>query len=106
MDVVFITIFYHYQFPLNCIRPVSARYMHDKEAENFLEKDDYIDPAHMVALRFEFQNKNKAVNIRLSEALLDAVRDKARKDGVPYQRFIRMALEKAVLSKSKSHVNS
>ena len=80
----------------------------DKEAERFLEKDlsDYIDPAHMVALRFEFQNKNKAVNIRLSEALLDAIRDKARRDGVPYQRFIRIALEKAVQSESKSYVNS
>lgn len=80
----------------------------DKEAERFLEKDlsDYIDPAHMVALRFEFQNKNKAVNIRLSEALLDAIRDKARNAGVPYQRFIRIVLEKAVQSKSKSHVNS
>ena len=80
----------------------------DKEAERFLEKDlsDYIDSDHMVALRFEFQNKNKAVNIRLSEALLDAIRDKARKDGVPYQRFIRIALEKAVHSKSKHYVKS
>ena len=79
----------------------------DKEAESFLEKDlsDYIDPAQMVALRFEFQNKNKAVNIRLSEALLDAIREKARKEGVPYQRFIRIALEKAVLSKSKFYAD-
>lgn len=75
----------------------------DKAAESFLEKDlsDYIDPAHMVALRFEFQNKNKAVNIRMSETLLDAIRDKARREGIPYQRFIRIALEKAVQSKSK-----
>ena len=75
----------------------------DKEAEKFLEQDlsDYLDPANMVPLRFEFQNKNKAVNIRMSEALLDAIRDKARKDGIPYQRFIRIALEKAVQSKSK-----
>ena len=79
----------------------------DKEAESFLEKDlsDYIDPDQMVALRFEFQNKNKAVNIRLSEALLDAIRDKARKEGVPYQRFIRIALEKAVQAKSKFYVD-
>ena len=79
----------------------------DKEAESFLEKDlsDYIDPAQMVALRFEFQNKNKAVNIRLSEALLNAIRDKARKDGIPYQRFIRIALEKALQAKSKHYVN-
>ncbi|MBI4384649.1 MAG: CopG family transcriptional regulator [Nitrospinae bacterium] len=74
----------------------------DKEAEKFLEKDlsDYINPAHMVPLRFEFQNKNKAVNIRLSDDLLNAIRDKAKKEGIPYQRFIRIALEKAVQSKS------
>lgn len=80
----------------------------DKETEKFLEQDlsDYLDPDHMVALRFEFQNKNKAVNIRMSEALLNAVRDKARKNGIPYQRFIRMALEKAVQSKNKPHVNT
>lgn len=80
----------------------------DKEAEKFLEKDlsDYIDPAHMVALRFEFQSKNKAVNIRMSEALLEAIRDKARKDGMPYQRFIRIALEKAVHSKNKPHLRA
>ena len=70
----------------------------DDEAEKSLEKDlsDYIDPKHMVPLRFEFENKNKAVNIRLSEGLLNAIQDKARDEGIPYQRFIRMTLERAV----------
>lgn len=70
----------------------------DDEAEKLLEKDlsDYIDPKHMVPLRFEFENKNKAINIRLSEGLLNAIQDKARDEGIPYQRFIRMTLERAV----------
>ena len=70
----------------------------DDEAENFLDKDlsDYIDPKYMVPLRFEFENKNKAINIRLSEGLLNAIQVKARDEGIPYQRFIRMTLERAV----------
>lgn len=75
----------------------------DEEAEKFLEKDlaDYIDPAHMVPFRFEFETKNKAVNIRLSEGLLKAIQARARKEGIPYQRFIRMALEKALQPANK-----
>lgn len=70
----------------------------DEDAEKFLENDlsNYIDPEHMVPLRFEFENKNKAINIRLSEGLLKAIQDKAKKEGIPYQRFIRMVLERAV----------
>jgi predicted DNA binding CopG/RHH family protein len=32
----------------------------------------------------------------LPEDLLNAVRDRAEKEGIPYQRFIRMALEQAL----------
>jgi predicted DNA binding CopG/RHH family protein len=80
----------------------------DKEAEKFLQKDlsEYIDPSHMVSLRFEFQNKNKAVNIRLSEGLLEAIRDEAQREGIPYQRFIRITLEKAVQSKTHPLANA
>jgi predicted DNA binding CopG/RHH family protein len=47
-------------------------------------------------MRFELKRKDKAINLRLPEQLLDAVRDHAKRVGVPYQRFIRMALERAV----------
>jgi predicted DNA binding CopG/RHH family protein len=33
----------------------------------------------------------------LPESLLTAVKERARRAGIPYQRFIRMALERALL---------
>jgi predicted DNA binding CopG/RHH family protein len=47
-------------------------------------------------MRFEMKPKDKTVNLRLPEQLLDAVRERATSAGIPYQRFIRMALERAV----------
>jgi predicted DNA binding CopG/RHH family protein len=73
----------------------------DKEAEAFLERDltDYLHAGNFVPARlFEFQPKQKTVNLRISEALLDAVRANAKREGVPYQRYIRQALERAVAS--------
>jgi len=47
-------------------------------------------------MRFELKPKNASVNLRLPEQLLEAVRGRAKRLGVPYQRFIRMALERAL----------
>ena len=47
-------------------------------------------------MRFEFQPKSERVNMRLPRPLLEAVKATAAKAGVPYQRFIRQALETAV----------
>ena len=70
----------------------------DKQAEAFVAGADLteFDLSEMVPMRFEMKPKDKSVNLRLPEPLLEAVRDKARSAGVPYQRFIRMALERAV----------
>jgi predicted DNA binding CopG/RHH family protein len=46
-------------------------------------------------VRFEMRPKDKAVSLRLPERLLNAVRGAAKRQGVPYQRFIRMAIESA-----------
>ncbi len=71
----------------------------DEEAEAFLDQDlsDYIRPEHMVPLRYEVRPKGRSVNLRLSEELLDALKARAREEGIPYQRFIRMTLEQALL---------
>ena len=50
----------------------------------------------MTPMRFELRRKDKLVSLRLPEKLLEAVRDRARRAGMPYQRFIRMALERAL----------
>ena len=70
----------------------------DKEAEDFVATADLteydLSGGHF--MRFEMKRKDKSVNLRLPEQLLEAVRRRARDDGIPYQRFIRMALERAV----------
>ncbi|MGC9959203.1 CopG family antitoxin [Roseiarcus sp.] len=47
-------------------------------------------------VRFEMRPKDKAVSLRLPEKLLEAVRGEAKREGIPYQRFIRMAIETAL----------
>jgi predicted DNA binding CopG/RHH family protein len=77
------------------------RFRSDKEAEEFVAKADLTeyDLSGMRPIRFEFQPKSERVNMRLSRKLLDAVRASAAKAGVPYQRFIRQALEDAIQRK-------
>jgi len=70
----------------------------DEEAENFVTMAnlaDY-DLSGAQLVRFELKPKDKSINLRLPEELLEAVRSTAEKKGIPYQRFIRMALEQAL----------
>ncbi|MBY0611800.1 MAG: BrnA antitoxin family protein [Beijerinckiaceae bacterium] len=72
----------------------------DEKAEDFVANADLTeyDLSGMVPMRFELKRKDKTVNLRLPETLLNAVRDRAAREDMPYQRFIRMALEKALAS--------
>ena len=70
----------------------------DEEAERFVDEVDLTEydlsgfqPAH-----FEFHRKTASVHLRLSEQLLEAVKKRAAKAGIPYQRFIRRAIEKEI----------
>jgi predicted DNA binding CopG/RHH family protein len=73
----------------------------DAEAEAFLEQDlSDLDFGAFTPVRFEFQKKAARVNMRLPQPLLDAVKRRAALRGIPYQRFIREALEAAVGSKA------
>lgn len=73
----------------------------DKGAEEFVDEADLsqYDLSGMRPMGFEFQPKSERVNMRLPRQLLDAVRASAARAGVPYQRFIRQALEDAVRRK-------
>jgi predicted DNA binding CopG/RHH family protein len=51
-------------------------------------------------VRFELQPKNKTITIRMSEDLLEAVKEQAEKSGLDYQKFIRLTLEKIVAKAS------
>ncbi|MBI3707495.1 MAG: BrnA antitoxin family protein [Proteobacteria bacterium] len=76
----------------------------DKEAEAFVAKADLTeyDLSGMRSVRFEFQPKSERVNMRLPKPLLQAVKASAAKAGVPYQRFIRQALEMAVQPRKRA----
>lgn len=70
----------------------------DKEAEDFVANSDLTkyDISGFKPVRFEFEPKSLAVNIRLPESLYAIVKKKAAKEGIKTQRFIRRALERAV----------
>lgn len=75
----------------------------DAEAEAFVDEADLseYDLSQFKPVRFEFQPKTERVNMRLPAELLAAVRREAEAEGMPYQRFIRAALERAVTGKGK-----
>jgi len=74
----------------------------DEEAEAFLEQDlANLDFSQFKPMHFEFRPKQKSINLRLSEELLDAVRTHAKQQGIPYQRYIRQALERAVAQQKR-----
>jgi predicted DNA binding CopG/RHH family protein len=70
----------------------------DEAAEAFVATSNLtdFDLSDMRMVRFEFEPKTERVNMRLPLPLLEAVKAKAAKAGIPYQRFIRQALENAV----------
>jgi predicted DNA binding CopG/RHH family protein len=70
----------------------------DAEAETFVAAADLTqyDISDMTPVRFELRKKDHAVSLRLPEALYEAVKQRAQSVGVPYQRFIRMAIENAL----------
>ena len=74
------------------------RFNTDEEAERFVETADLseYDFSEFKPARFEFEKKDARVNMRLPETLLAALKERARQRGIPYQRFIREALEQAV----------
>jgi predicted DNA binding CopG/RHH family protein len=70
----------------------------DEDAERFLDEADLTeyDLSDFKSTRFEFEKKSARVNMRLPGPLLDAVKARAQARGIPYQRFIREAIERAL----------
>ncbi len=70
----------------------------DKDAEELLDQDlsKYIRAENLEPFPFEYRPKQKSVNLRISDELLKAVRTAAHRRGIPYQRYIRQALELAL----------
>ena len=76
----------------------------DAEAERFVDQADLSehDLAGFAPTRFEFQAKAAQLNMRLPAALLEAVKASAKARGVPYTRFVRETLERAVAPTRKA----
>jgi predicted DNA binding CopG/RHH family protein len=80
------------------MKPKLPKLDSDDAAEAFVATSDLTDYdlSDMRMVQFEFQPKSERVNMRLPLPLLEAVKATAAKAGIPYQRFIRQALEQAV----------
>lgn len=69
----------------------------DAAAEAFLDQDlSALDFTQFKPFDYELHLKTARVNMRLPQRLLDAIKAKAAERGIPYQRLIREAIEKAV----------
>lgn len=71
----------------------------DKEAARFLDRADlseYIVAENMAPVRFEFECKSENLTMRVPAGLLKAVKARAARQRMPYQRFIRQALERVL----------
>lgn len=74
------------------------RFETDEEAERFVDEADLseYDFSGFKPMRFEIKRKDKQINIRMPEDMLDAVKARAKERNIPYQRFIREAIEQAL----------
>ena len=69
----------------------------DAEAEAFLEQDlSALDFTQFKPMRFEALPKSARITMRLPEPLIAALKARAKARGIPWQRLIREALERAV----------
>ncbi|MCC5956881.1 MAG: ribbon-helix-helix protein, CopG family [Natronohydrobacter sp.] len=69
----------------------------DTQAEDFLDQDlSTLDPNQFKPMRFETLPKSARITMRLPEPLIAALKAQAKARGIPYQRLIREALERAL----------
>lgn len=70
----------------------------DAEAEAFVDSADLsqYDLTAFQPASFEFEPKSAALTMRLPVPLLEALKRKAKAQGIPYTRYVRRLLEKDV----------
>jgi predicted DNA binding CopG/RHH family protein len=70
----------------------------DADAERFVETADLstYDLSGFKPMHFEFEAKTAALNMRLPQSLLEALKAKAKAKGIPYSRYVRLLLESDV----------
>lgn len=75
----------------------------DEEAMRFVDQADLseYDFSGFKPMRFELEPKSKSVTMRLPQSLFDALKARAEQENIPYQRLIRLAIEREIARKSK-----
>ena len=70
----------------------------DQELEHFVDTADLseYDWSGFKPLRFELKKKDARINMRVPAQQLDAIKQAAANEGIPYQRFIRNAIDLAL----------
>lgn len=70
----------------------------DEDAERFVEEADLTqyDFSQMVPVSYEFEKKAAALNMRIPQGLLDAVKAKAATKGMPFTRYVRLLIEQDI----------
>ena len=69
----------------------------DRQAEAFLAQDlSNLDFSQFKPARFEFEKKDGQINMRVPKPLLTALKARTKTRGIPYTRFIRKTLERAI----------
>ena len=83
--------------PKKAARPF-PRLASNEEAERFVDEADLSDYdfSRFRPAGFEFEPKAAQINMRLPQSLLDAVKERARRRGIPYTRYIRELVERDV----------
>lgn len=67
----------------------------DDDAESFVSSADLseYDLSSFKPMRFEVEQKSATLNMRLPDSLLVALKEKAKRQGIPYTRYVRALIE-------------
>ena len=70
----------------------------DDDVERLLDTDlsSFLTADNFTTVSFEFEPKEKVVNLRMSAGLLNRIKSVALQKKMPYQKFMRQSLEVAV----------
>ena len=73
----------------------------DADAERFVDEADLseYDFSGFKPMRFELEKKTRQINLRVPDALLVALKARAKERNLPYQKIIREAIEQALSAK-------
>jgi len=77
---------------------VIPHFASDEELEHFAETADLseYDLSGFKPMQFELRKKDARINMRVPTPQLDAIKQAAANEGIPYQRFIRNAIDRAL----------